>query len=507
MSRTRKAEIIATFSYVQFGLALVSGIMLLPFILRHIGTQSYGLWLACGDLLAYSAMVDLGVLGVLPWLIAEQDGRGDRQGIRDLISNGAAVASMIGIVYVLAALLLWFFASRLINVTDAQRAVLAGPLLLIVLITAIAFPLRAFFTVLVGLQDAVFTGWLSVGQWALNICLIVLLVWKGYGLYSLAAAASIPPLLSSVLSLIRIKLIAPDLLADWHRPSFPRMFYLVGQGFGGWMGSFGWRMAAASNSIIIVSIGSPELVVVYACTAKLGEILMQLAWQLSDSGLVGLAQLSGEGKQQRVREVVQAMLRILLIAAGGVVVVMLAFNANFVSLWVGADKFGGGALNMLLAAGVLCLSFSHGLLVPAAVLGSRLRVGLITLMQGVFNLALALVLGYFFGLRGIAAASLCSIFILAIPFGARVLKRETQLSFADLARTTLLPWALRFVVMLVLSLLIGIWMPQKSVLLLLALAPIVGLLYVWHMRPLYVNLPLPLRMRPWLIRMRLIPQQ
>src|SRR2546423_7916031 len=124
MSRTRKAGIIAIFGYIQFGLGFVSGIVMIPLILKLVGTQSYGLWLACGDLLAYSAMVDLGVLGVLPWLIAEQDGRGDRQGIRDLISNGAAVASLIGIVYVLAALLLWFFASRLINLTDAQRAVL-----------------------------------------------------------------------------------------------------------------------------------------------------------------------------------------------------------------------------------------------------------------------------------------------------------------------------------------------------------------------------------------------
>lgn len=507
MSRTRKAGIIATFSYLQFGLALISGIMLLPFILRHVGTQSYGLWLACGDLLAYSAMVDLGVLGVLPWLVAEKDGQGNRQGLRELLCNGLAVALFISILYVLVAVLLWLFASRIINLTEDQKGVLTGPLMLIVLVTAIAFPLRTFFTVLIGLQDAVFTGLLSVGQWALNITLIVTLLVKGYGLYSLAAAAAVPPLLLSALSLIRLKMIAPDLLTGWHRPSLSQMFYLISQGFGGWMGSFGWRMAAASNSIIIVSIGSPEMAVVYACTAKLGEILMQLSWQLSDSGLVGLAQLSGEGKQQRVREVVLAMLRILLIAAGGVAVIVIAFNPNFVSLWVGTDKFGGLTLNILLAAGVLGLSFAHGLLVPAAVLGRRLQVGLITLIQGGTNLALAVSLGHLLGLRGIAVASLCSNLILAVPFGIRVLKDVTQLSFADLSRATLLPWAVRFVVLLILSLLIGVWMPQKSVALLLGMAPILGLLYVWHMRPLYVNLPLPLSVRPWLVRARLIPQQ
>lgn len=506
MSRTRKAGIIAIFSYLQFGLALISGMILLPFILRRVGTQNYGLWLACGELLAYSAMVDFGVLGVLPWLVAEKDGSGDRQGLRDLICNGVAVALFISVLYLLVAILFWFFAKWLINLTEAQRLLLKGPLILIVIITAIAFPLRTFLTVLIGLQDAVFTGLLNVAQWALNIALIVTLLLKGYGLYSLAAAAAVPPLVLCTLSLIRIRLIAPDLLTQWHRPSFSQMFYLVTQGFGVWMGGFGWRMAAASNSIIIVSFGGSEMAVVYACTAKLGDILMQLSWQLSDSGLVGLAQLSGEGKKQRVREIVQAMVRILLIATGGVAVIVLALNANLVSLWVGADKFGGIALNVLLAAGVLAISFSHGLLVPAAVLGRRLQVGLVTLILGVANLALAVSLGRVFGLRGVAAAVLFSNLILAIPFGIRILKDATQISFGDLSRATLMPWALRFAILSALSLLIGIWMPQKSVILLLAVAPLLGLVYVWIMRPLYEGLPFPGRIRPLLVKFRLIPQ-
>ena len=53
MSRTRKAALTASFSYVQFGLAFVSGIVMVPLILSKVGAQNYGLWLACGELLAY----------------------------------------------------------------------------------------------------------------------------------------------------------------------------------------------------------------------------------------------------------------------------------------------------------------------------------------------------------------------------------------------------------------------------------------------------------------------
>src|SRR5688500_9990930 len=75
MSRTRRAGITAVFGFAQFGLALVSGIAMVPFILSRVPTEHYGVWLAFGEVLAYSSMVDLGVVGVVPWLLAESDGR------------------------------------------------------------------------------------------------------------------------------------------------------------------------------------------------------------------------------------------------------------------------------------------------------------------------------------------------------------------------------------------------------------------------------------------------
>ena len=507
MSRTRKAGIAAAFGYLQFGLAFVSGIILVPFILKHVGTQNYGLWLACGELLAYSAMVDLGVLSVLPWIIAEKDGKSDRQAIRTILANGLAVAAIISVFYLVAALLIWSFASKIVALTAIQRETLVGPLLLVIAGTTIAFPLRTFVTVLLGLQDVFFSGLMSICQWGLNIFIILVLLTKGYGLYALAVAATIPPVLFSTISLIRIKFIAPDLLTGWNRPSFSKMYYLIGQGFGAWLGGFGWRMTAASNSIIIVSVSGPEKAVVYACTAKLAEVLMQLAWLLSDSGLVGLAQLHGEGKQKRIPEVVLSMLRVLLITGGGVAFVVLAFNASFVSLWVGADKFGGFGLNLLLAASVIGLSLTHGLFVAAATLGNRFQVGLVNLIQGLFNLSAAIPLVYLLGLPGVAVASLCSSILLSLPLGIRIFQRPTQLSLEDIWRAVLVPWCSRIVPVLIISVGVGIWMSHALIHLWVVLVPILGFVYIWHMRPLYNGLPLPLSVKPWLIRLKLIPQQ
>ena len=93
MSRVRKAAITAGFAYAQFGVAIVTGIVMVPLTLHYVGARSWGLWLATGELLGYAGMADLGVLGVLPWMIAEADGRHDRAAMRRFVGHGVWIGA------------------------------------------------------------------------------------------------------------------------------------------------------------------------------------------------------------------------------------------------------------------------------------------------------------------------------------------------------------------------------------------------------------------------------
>ena len=113
-------------------------------MLDRLGARTWGLWLATGELLAYAGMVDLGVLGVLPWLLAEADGRRDRDAMRRLISNGVAVGAIIGVAYALIAFALWQVLPSALRFTAADRAAVGPPLALLVAATALTYPLRIF---------------------------------------------------------------------------------------------------------------------------------------------------------------------------------------------------------------------------------------------------------------------------------------------------------------------------------------------------------------------------
>src|SRR6185436_11208979 len=104
MSKTRKAAIIAAFAYAQYGLAIVTGIFLVPLILHTLGARSWGLWLASSEVLAYAGMVDLGILGVMQWILAAAIGRNDREEQKMLVSQGVWLGICVGIVYGVVAL-------------------------------------------------------------------------------------------------------------------------------------------------------------------------------------------------------------------------------------------------------------------------------------------------------------------------------------------------------------------------------------------------------------------
>jgi O-antigen/teichoic acid export membrane protein len=506
MSRLRRAAVAASFGYLQYLVAIVSGIVMVPVTLHYLGARRYGLWLASGELLGYAAMVDLGVIGVLPWMLAEADGREDRESMRALVANGLALGAIVGLGYAILAAGLWLVLPSALSLSADDRLAIGGPLAVLAAAVAIAYPLRVFNAVLTGLQDVTFNGLLAVAQAILSVAITAVMLFRGYGLFAIATAAAVTSTGVVVAALVRTAILAPDLLRHLPRPTWPMVGSLLGNGLGVWCSTFGWQILAASNGLVMTTLGRLEWVAVYACTAKLSSIATQLTWVMPDAGLVGLAQVHGEGRgTDRVRTLVLMMLRLHLLLAGGAACGLLAFNPAFVTGWVGPDFFGGLALNSLLAAGIVVSSFIHGLLSAASVVGPRRQVGLVAILNGVAQIGCAVMFGRAFGLPGIAGAAVIAGLVTSVPGGVRLLRSATALTGATIWRNLVGPWLWRFTPLVAIAASCGFLSRDRGVAVGLALGTCCGLAYVWHMRPLYAELPFDPRWSRWLVSLRLVP--
>jgi O-antigen/teichoic acid export membrane protein len=507
MSRTRNAVVAAGFTYLQFAVAVVSGFVLVPFLLRTLGARNYGLWLATGEALGYAGMLDVGVLAILPWLVAQADGRRDPVAFRGVLSRAVIVGAISGACVAVLATVAWAVLPGLGRLTDADLHALARPLLIVVAAMALTYPARAFNAVLVGLQDVTFVGWLALTQTALSVGLTVGLLVAGYGLDAVAVAAAVPPGVTALASYLRLRSIQPDVLRDWPWPDVAGLRWMVMEGAGAWTGGLGWTMVAATSGLVITFLGHPEAVVVYACTAKLSQLGFQLSRVLPDSGLVALAQIDGEGRPERVRAAVVTIVRLHLLLGGAAALAVLVVNPLFVTLWVGARVFGGVALTIALAGALVFMSLTHGLACCTAVLGRRRAIGAATLVYGLLTVVVAGALGRTLGLPGVAVAPVIAGTITTLPIGILMLGHVAGISGGALVREVWTPWLLRLAPLFVALSCAQAVAPRLGAdhLAVSATSVLTAAIYAWWMRPVYQDLPLHPRLRLWLGRMRLGP--
>jgi hypothetical protein len=195
-----------------------------------------------------------------------------------------------------------------------------------------------------------------------------------------------------------------------------------------------------------------------------------------------------------------------LILAGAAACVVLAFNPRFVTAWVGQPLFGGLMLNGLLALGIVMSSLVHGLVTTASVVGNRLQVGALSLVNGLVQLGLAMVLGRALGLTGLPLSALFAAWLTSVPAGLYLLSRAIGLSPRDLIAGRIWPWLVRAAPVAAAAALVGashrwlgLWLSG------VATAAVV-MAYLWHMRPLYSEvLALDRRWTRWLQLVKLAP--
>src|SRR6185312_10472153 len=166
-------------------LLTLTGLWLTPFLLHRLGQRDYGLWLVGTQMLGYLALLDVGVVALLPREVAYEIGRSgassENIGLSALIARTKKLVTFQTPIVALAAYLMYAF-------MPSSWADLRQPFALVLAIFVLLFPLRIFQAVLFGLQELTWLGITQTASWLISTFLTVVLILAGFRLYSVAAA-------------------------------------------------------------------------------------------------------------------------------------------------------------------------------------------------------------------------------------------------------------------------------------------------------------------------------
>lgn len=506
MSRVRNAVLGSAFAYAQYALALASGFVLFPLVVWHVGAYDNGLWLMSGELAGYLLLGDLGVFAVLPLLVAGRDGAGDRPAVARYLADALAVGVVAAAGLVAAAAAVWWADPGRLGVNPPDWAKVRTPLALLLVLTGVGLPLRAFTALLVGLQDVTFVGAVGLAQAALGVGLTAVLIPLGYGLPGLAVAAGLPPLLTGLASTARAFARHRDVTRGWYRPAAAGCRSLLREGFGPWLAGLGVRLLSASNGLVFAALGRPDWATVYAATGKVAQSLQPACWVIPDNALVGLGHLAGGADRERTRRTVVCLLMLYLLIPGAAAAAVLLANPWFVRVWLGPGFYAGDYVGALIAVNLVVGSAVSGLFKVVAVVGYRVRVGAATAAYGGAAAGLGYLLGKEHGMAGLAEGAVIAGAALAVPYGLYVVRAVYRLGPLDLVAGGVGRWAVVTVPLLAAAAWLGGALgggPAAAV-----AAATAGFMaaYLALLRPVVARVPWPDRVRGWMTRLRLIPR-
>ena len=497
MTRTRRFLGGLLFGYANQAVLTLVGLWLTAFLLKKLGQEDYGLWLVATQILGYLALLDLGVVALVPREIAFATGR--VQGAEDADDLGEIVGRTVRLVIwqmpvvATVGVVIWLL-------LPAEWSTLYNPLAVVIAVFVLGFPLRILQAVLSGLQDLAFVGAAHTGAWAVGTATMVGLVIAGWGLYALALGWAVTQGVSAVLWFVRIRRrypqAIPTALGRYDRAALKDRLARSG-----WVSisQVAQVLLYGTELLIIGKLMGPEAVVVYFCTAKVLTVLGHQAQMFAQTAGPGLSELRVAGSRDDLARACGALAIGTLLVSGLIVSIVIVVNQGFVTWWVGSERFGGTTLTFVLLAAMLLRHWNVTALYSLFAFARDRRISLTTLIDGIVSVGTTIVLVTRYGLLGAAIGTATGAVLVSLPLNLTGLAGELGQSFRSFL-ALLARWAWRFVLLVALSVAVAsVWTPSTIPLLIVATLAVTAV-YALVMLPVALRPPVGIYFRPRLER-------
>jgi O-antigen/teichoic acid export membrane protein len=392
-----------------------------PLTLRYLGPERYGLWMAITSFLTLINFSDLGIGLALTRVLADADGRADRDAARRAVSNSMAMLAAATLLILLCFSVVYPLVPwpRLFNVNDPIASREAGPATAAVILgMAISFPLSVIGRVQVGQQDGARASVYHMLGATFALLATVVAVATEAGLPQLVLMVATAPLVAAVLN----SLINFSGRYRWLRPRFADLDRRTMQGLLATGGALlalqvGYALSSNADSFIVARILGAGAVADYSVPARLFSLVTVLVGIIAAPLFPAFAEAAARGDTSWLRLTARRLFYAGLIAAVLPAMLLWAFGQQIIAGWVGRSVDPSKELLLAFALWVIVDSVRITLTTLLAAT-SRFRLQLVAFAVYVpCGIVVRVAAATTFGVVGMVTAHLlCFSLCVAIPF-------------------------------------------------------------------------------------------
>lgn len=424
MAGTRRLAINVVMNWAATAVNMVVPFFLTPFVVRHLGSVGYGVWILAVSTVGYLNLLDMGLRSAVIRFVSKAQAKGAMHDasaaihaalwFRLIIAAGVSLVS-----FLLAAAVPHFFRIP----ADLMRAAQITTLLC-ALGVAVTLVAGVFGAVLAAINRFDLLSYITMGQTLTRACGVLLLLRSGRGLVSLAAWEL------TVLALIAAVTTVAALVKFPHsrvRPGKPDMSVLRmiwSYSFTTFIFMIAVQIITNTDNLVVGACLSVSVVTFYAIGGSLTNYACQVSGALSGTFVPMASNLEASGRFERLQTMLirgsQATLGLALPISAG----LFFRGGTFIRLWMGPqyEVVSEHVVRILMIAMYLGIANGTAGSIMMAIEKHKPMTRW-AVYEAVLNLILSIVLAKKMGLYGVAWGTSLSMIFTHFSFWPRYVKK------------------------------------------------------------------------------------
>lgn len=423
--------------------SMATSFLLTPFILHSVGEAAFGIWVLANVLVSYGALLDLGMGSAIVKYVADARARGDTDEAHELLATATRAYAGLALVAVAAGLLLSTVAGKVIAVHQTAEPTARAVLVLVTLTFAINLAATPVTATLRGLQRYDITNALTVVSTLTTALLTVLVLRAGGGLVGMVAVTFPVALVSQAVAVLVLRRVDRTFALRWSPTSRTAARRMTSFGLTLTVSQVAVLLQKRTSEIVIGTLMSITAVAPYALARRLSDLPHMISDQFIKVLLPVASELHATGTPEAMRRLYLASTRVTLALMFPLGLCAAFLSADLLELWVGARYRDQAVLVVILVTASVAFTSQW----PAgSVFQGMGRFGpfaVASLISGVANVTLSLLLVGPYGLVGVAVGTLvptvAEAFFFAGPYTLRKLGIPARAFLWQVLVPTMLP--------------------------------------------------------------------
>ncbi len=446
-SRSRAAVSALVSSYIKTSVLVVIGFIVTPIILKFIGKENYGIWAIIGSMLGYMGMLELGLTGSVSTLIARKQNEPSGDDINSIVSNAIFLHTIIGLAVLGTGCAVSFYLPDFFRISPDLFDITWKAFILATVGLSISFPLRSIKAVLRGTQNIATLNWLELANFLVRTGLILFLLFVGFDLIALPLGAIVVNTVALFVFYYFSTRTYPQLDISLSFVKIKEIKKIFSVSLWWFLGGIGALFIYLTDNIVIGHFLGPAFVTVYVLTYRVAELGRQQIYQINSAMMPGVSDLVSRKEYEKLQYVFLTSMKTIVMLSFILCLFIMIYNRDIVKYWVGEEYFGGNIITIIFAISLFQMTIFHNASVILTSFLKLKRLSVIRWTEGIINLLLSIVLVKYYGIIGVALATLAAGLVTSFWYVPLNASRLLGIGLSKLIHSVALP-SLKFLVFL-----------------------------------------------------------